>query len=59
MTSTTICPKVITNAEINTLVFIACEKPDGVIFINELHIFMGLTFYPETSHNCFINAQEI
>lgn len=59
VTSTTISPKVITNAEINTLVFIACEKPDGVIFINELHIFMGLTFYPETSHNCFINAQEI
>ena len=59
VTSTTGSPKVITNAEIETFVSIVCEKLDGVIFINELHIFMGLTFYPETSHNCFINAQEI
>lgn len=59
VTSTTESPKFITNAEINIFVFTACEKPDGVIFINELHIFMGLTFYPETSRNSFINAQEI
>lgn len=59
VTSTTGSPKVTTDAEINTFVFIVCEKPDGIIFINELHIFMGLTFYPQTSHNSFINAQEI
>lgn len=59
MTPTTGSPKVVTNAEINTFVFIVCEKPDGVIFVNELRIFMGLTFNPETSRNCFINAHEI
>jgi len=58
VTSATGSPKIITNAEITTSFFIVCEKPDRVIFINELHIFMGLTFYPETSHNCCINAQE-